>query len=189
MRNFSVSFQKSRRGLAKSGTRRNVASRRNVARRGGQAMIETGVVIFVLILLSMGLLQYGILFNAKLALNNLAREGARYAAVHTRNPVDANSDPAGFKALVVQRLKDKAAGTSIDPAALNAGTVAISSLSGKTDASGQPILDVGDSVRVQITYNLRDNKIFVPIVFPGMTPAFRDNLVNYKIGALQNIEG
>ncbi len=184
MRIFTLLSQKSPRGLPQTIFRRS-----GVRRRSGQAMIETGVVIFVLILLSMGLLQYGILYNAKLALNNLAREGARYAAVHTRNPIDSASNPTGFKALVVQRMKDKATGTSIDPSVINNSTISISSLSGKTDSSGQPIFDVGDSVRVQITYNLRDNKIFVPVTFPGMTAAFRNNLVNYKTGALQNIEG
>ena len=55
---------------------------RSKARRRGQALIEMALVVIVLLFLTLGLIQYGLLANAKITMANLAREGARYAAVN-----------------------------------------------------------------------------------------------------------
>lgn len=55
---------------------------RAVRRRdGGAAALEFALVIPVLILLLVGIIEFGFMFQAQLALTHAAREGARMAAV------------------------------------------------------------------------------------------------------------
>jgi Flp pilus assembly protein TadG len=51
-------------------------------RHQGQALIEMALVVIVLLFLTLGLIQYGLLANAKITMANLSREGARFAAVN-----------------------------------------------------------------------------------------------------------
>lgn len=55
-----------------SGTRRKRVS--------GQAVVETALVLPILLILSLMVVQYGIIAFTAVALTNLAREGARFAA-------------------------------------------------------------------------------------------------------------
>ncbi len=48
----------------------------------GQAMVEMALVLPIFLLLVMGIIEFGVLFGAQLSLENCAREGARYAAIH-----------------------------------------------------------------------------------------------------------
>lgn len=50
----------------------------------GQTLVEFALVLPVLLLLVMGVIQFGIIFSAQIALTNAAREGARAAAVGTK---------------------------------------------------------------------------------------------------------
>lgn len=50
--------------------------------QAGQAMVEMALVLPILLILVGGILDFGWLFYNKVALNNAAREGARYAAIH-----------------------------------------------------------------------------------------------------------
>ena len=54
----------------------------------GQAMVEMALVLPILLLLVGGIVDFGWLFYNKLALNNAAREGARYASIHYRLSTD-----------------------------------------------------------------------------------------------------
>ena len=58
----------------------------------GQAMVEMALVLPILLLLVGGIIDFGWLFYNKLALNNAAREGARYAAIHYHLSTDWTSD-------------------------------------------------------------------------------------------------
>lgn len=48
----------------------------------GQAMVEFALVLPILLILVGGIIDFGWLYYNKIALNNAAREGARYAAIH-----------------------------------------------------------------------------------------------------------
>ena len=54
-------------------------------RRGedGQAMVEFALILPILLLILCGIIDFGWLFYNQLALNNICREGARYAVVNT----------------------------------------------------------------------------------------------------------
>lgn len=44
----------------------------------GQAMVEFAVILPILLLLVMGIIEFGLIFNAYLTIQNASREGARY---------------------------------------------------------------------------------------------------------------
>lgn len=138
------------------------------ARRRGQALVETAFVIVALLLVSLGLLQYGMVYGGSLALNNLAREGARYAAVRSM----ITPDNATLKSNVVSHLKARAAGTIINQNAIDDASVKI-----ERDNN-----TAGQQIRVRITYNLK-NKSFAPDLFP-----LPDRYVNYQVTAGNLIE-
>lgn len=53
------------------------------ARRGGQTLVETALVLtFIMLPLTLGLIQFGLILNASNTMTQIAREGGRYAAVH-----------------------------------------------------------------------------------------------------------
>lgn len=127
------------------------------SKRNGQALVEMALVVTVLLFLTMGLIQYGLISNARITMTNLAREGARFAAVHaTESGSDTSTNPAlGIKAYVVQVAQSTplrnitTASVTVTPAEGNAART-----------SGQPIT-------VTVTYNLR-SKFIMPISFPGL---------------------
>jgi Flp pilus assembly protein TadG len=55
------------------------------------AVVEAAFVIVILLVLTLGLIQWGIIFNTSIGITNLSREGARYAAVHYDNDADIRS--------------------------------------------------------------------------------------------------
>ena len=56
--------------------------------QAGQAMVEMALALPVLLMLVGGIIDFGWLFYNKIALNNAAREGARYAVIHYTTSVD-----------------------------------------------------------------------------------------------------
>jgi len=56
----------------------------------GSVMVEFALVSTVLILLLAGIIQFGLIFNVQLGLDNAAREGARFASLGK----NANNDSA-----------------------------------------------------------------------------------------------
>ena len=51
-------------------------------RIGGQAMVEFGIIVFVLLLLILGTLQFAFIYHAKIQLNYAAFETARAGALN-----------------------------------------------------------------------------------------------------------
>lgn len=51
-------------------------------REDAQSMVEVGLVLPFLFLMVAGIIDFGMAFSARVALNNAARNGARYAATH-----------------------------------------------------------------------------------------------------------
>lgn len=47
----------------------------------GQTLVEFALILPILLLLVMGIIQFGIIFSAQIGITNAAREGARVAAV------------------------------------------------------------------------------------------------------------
>ncbi|HWH92224.1 MAG TPA: TadE/TadG family type IV pilus assembly protein [Baekduia sp.] len=110
------------------------ASRRRLADDSGQAMVEMALVLPVLLFLVFGILDFGRLYNYWSDANQLASEGARYAAVNTM--------PAGATSLksylAAQASPELAAGS----AAVDAVKVCIDTPNGAT---------VGSPVHVRVT--------------------------------------
>jgi Flp pilus assembly protein TadG len=55
--------------------------RKLIVREHGQALVEMALILPVLLLLLMGIVQFGIIFSGQIAVASAAREGARIAAV------------------------------------------------------------------------------------------------------------
>ncbi len=120
-------------------------------RQRGQAIVETGFVIVILLVVSLGLVQYGMIYNGALTLNNLTREGARYASVHSLTvPDDSN-----LKTQVVAYLRTRANNTTINQNAINSASVIVE----------RPVNEAGREIRVRVNYNLT-TKSFAPNLFP-----------------------
>lgn len=75
----------------------------------GQAMVEMALILPILILIIGGIVDFGWLFYNKLALNNAAREGARYAAIHYHLSTDWNAQ-------AVQLMQNVYVGTNFSQA-------------------------------------------------------------------------
>ncbi|HEY8891448.1 MAG TPA: TadE/TadG family type IV pilus assembly protein [Clostridium sp.] len=52
----------------------------------GQSLVEFAILLPVLLLLLMGILEFGLMLNSYLTINNSAREGARLGIVEGSNP-------------------------------------------------------------------------------------------------------
>ncbi|NMA66756.1 MAG: pilus assembly protein [Clostridiaceae bacterium] len=55
--------------------------KRFYSRNRGQSLVETAIVLPILLLLIMGIIDFGLLFNNYILISNAAREGARKAAL------------------------------------------------------------------------------------------------------------
>lgn len=58
----------------------------------GQALVETALVLPILLLLFLGIIQFGFIFFADITLNNLSREGARAVAVGAASPSETEEN-------------------------------------------------------------------------------------------------
>jgi len=116
-------------------------------RRRGQAIVEMAFVVMILLGLTMGMLQYGVIYNTNIQLTNLAREGARFGAVN------------GTKATVVAdtRTYVRSVGTRtvISQSSLSDDNIAVTFVNGAS---------AGFPITVTITYDMR-KKFFLPV--PG----------------------
>lgn len=64
------------------------ASPAGVAARRGQAMVEFAAVLLPVLLIVVGIIQFGMLFNAEVTLTNAAREGARSGTIYVYTGTD-----------------------------------------------------------------------------------------------------
>jgi Flp pilus assembly protein TadG len=143
-------------------------SRPRLRRRSGLAMLELAVVMPALLFLTMGLIQFGIFYNATGTLTYLARVGARYAAIQaiSTNVVVTDADTKAAvtmtsDAAIRNYIRLKSIGTSIQKEDLPDSAITISPAMGNSNrVSGQPIT-------VTIVYDLR-NKAFVGRSFGGV---------------------
>jgi Flp pilus assembly protein TadG len=75
-------------------------------RSAGQAMVELAIVLPVLLMLVLGIIQFGILFNNYQTLTDAVRAGARQAAVSRTLPNPAGSAEARVRSAASGSLSD-----------------------------------------------------------------------------------
>nr|HID14178.1 hypothetical protein [Anaerolineae bacterium] len=114
----------------------------------GQGLVEFALILPLLLLLVMGIIEFGYVFTVYSSLFNAAREGARYGVV---NPKDVPG--------IVHRAEEKI--FLADPAAVDI-TVAYDSGPGTSVFTDTAQVQVGDRVLVHLTYDL-----------PTLTPAIQ----------------
>lgn len=94
-----------------------VPARASRLRRGGQTLVEAALVLTgILLPLTLGVMQFGLVLNASNTMTQIAREGGRYAAVHGKEPTfdGAETAPAaGAQGSLKFYLKTVATQTSI----------------------------------------------------------------------------
>ena len=77
----------------------------------GQSMVETALVLPVILLILLGIVDFGFLFNNYLVIDNASREGARSAAVGSTDTVITSTVKGMTASLNQAKLK-----TTINPA-------------------------------------------------------------------------
>ena len=102
----------------------------------GQSLVEFAILLPLLLLLLMGILEFGIMLNSYLTINNASREGARLGIVSGSN-------------LEIEKLISKTSPT-LDTAKL---IVNITPMEG--------IRKSGDTITVEVIYNY---KVIIPII-------------------------
>lgn len=126
--------------------------RSNRARRGGQTLVETALVLAAILLpLTLGLLQYGVYLNATNTLTQLAREGGRYAALHGTEPT--------YETATEDYIQQVAIGTTIKPSDIPDTAIKVETY------PATPLRVKGNPIRVTITYPMA-KKIFMGRMFP-----------------------
>lgn len=102
----------------------------------GQSLVEFSLIIPIIVLMIMAIIEFGLMFNAYLTINNSSREGARYAAV--------GGTDAEIVAKIIStapKLKSEYISVSIVPSEANRSR--------------------GDTVTVYVTY---DYKVLIPLM-------------------------
>jgi Flp pilus assembly protein TadG len=131
-------------------------------RRAGQTLIEFAVCFPIILLLTMGLVQFGLIYNTAITLTNLSREGVRYAAVHgTETSTILNSTSYATDTAIRTYIRQAAASTTVRPTDLPDSAITVSPGAGSAARiSGQP-------VTVVLNYDMR-KKLFLPSRFMGV---------------------
>jgi Flp pilus assembly protein TadG len=112
----------------------------------GAILVEFAMVLTFLLVLSLTMIQYGVIMNATVTLSHLSREGARYAAVH---PATDSAILSYIQSATPGLIKYSDMTITVSPSQGSAQRV-----------SGNPIT-------VQISYNMQ-KKLFLPATFFGI---------------------
>jgi Flp pilus assembly protein TadG len=125
-----------------------VISNHNIEKReDGQAMVEFAIVLPVLLMLVLGIIQVGILFNHHLAVTDAVRAGARQAAVSR-----TLGSSAAAAAAADARVRSAASGSLSDANVRTALVVTVTSTFAQ-----------GSDVTVKATYPYTINIFGVPV--------------------------
>lgn len=125
----------------------------------GAAMVEFALILPVLLVLVLGIINFGYLFGQKLSLNQAVREGARMAVVPGTNN-GANVDSTGE----IQTIVRNSTGGLVTKA-----NVAVTLSPQNT---GCKAMDVGQPLTVRATYPA---PLLVPLPVPGVPTSFTLN--------------
>lgn len=118
----------------------------------GSTLIEFALVVTLLLVLSLLIVQYGVIMNTTVTLSHLSREGARYAAVHP-------ATDAAIRSYI----------QNATPGLIKYSDMTITI----TPAEGSSSRVSGNPITVTIAYNMQ-KKLFLPSTFFGI-PIFRPN--------------
>lgn len=134
-------------------------------RRRGQALIEMAFVVIILLFLTLGLIQYGLIANTKVTMANLAREGARFAAVNgTKESSDGNglnADGTYNRDSIKGRVREIASTTNLGD--IDDSNVEINPLYDRDNPRKSR-----DLITVTIKYDMK-RKFILPSSFPGLS--------------------
>ena len=83
-------------------------------REGGASLVELSLVLFILLLLVAGVIDFGRAFNSYIVINNASREGARYASRLMPLPSAEMSVFQAYETRVLDAVKQETAGSSVD---------------------------------------------------------------------------
>ena len=128
--------------------------RRKTSRRRGVVLIEFCVAFFCILLpLCMALMQFGIILQSTLAMENLSREAGRYASVRSLNAAD-DTDIKTYITTSAAKLGIVIANPTTDITVTPAANI-----------TGKPATRVRYApITVSIQYSLA-SKIFLPMAF------------------------
>lgn len=145
------------------------AATRQLASRGrrGSTLIEFALVLPILLLLTMGILQYGLIMNATNTLSQITREGARYAAI---NPGSGSADDN-------QKIKDYISSVCAPT------TIRYSDIQNGIVIATPDGVNKGNRISVTITYPM-SRKRFLPARFFGVT-IFASNYTTVSTFAIE----
>jgi hypothetical protein len=124
---------------------RNVTEERRTSRESGQSLVEFTIGLVVLLLLVSGLLDLGRLYFTYVALEDGAGEAALYLAINPACPTATSGSQCADPNNAEYRAKH-AGGGIVD------WNVTVIKIDIPTDALGNPVYDVGESVSVTIDY-------------------------------------
>ncbi len=143
-------------GVAKRGRRGLFATPTAAKRHAGQTLVETALILVVVLLpLTLGIIQFGLIFNATNTMTQIAREAGRYAAVHCKEATFDGPDTApaaGAQGSLKFYLKTVADQTGIKWDSIKDSVV----VTPATPATRTK----GDAVTVSVTYPMK-NKVFL----------------------------
>ncbi|MGI6621922.1 MAG: pilus assembly protein [Clostridiaceae bacterium] len=105
-------------------------------RSKGQSLVETAIILPVILLLVLGIIDFGLIFNNYILITNASREGARLAAL------------GGSDSEIIQTVQDMS------------GTLDLTKMSIDISPSSS-MRKRGSQVKVKITYNA---KLITPLI-------------------------
>ena len=126
----------------------------------GVAAVEFALILPVLLLLVLGIINFGYLFGQKLALNQAVREGARQSVVPGTNNGEDVDTLDEIQAVVRGSLGGLVPGDQVTVTAKAGGTVT---------PTGCKAIDVGDALTLEAAYSA---KVLVPMPLPGLPSTF-----------------
>ncbi|NIN67006.1 MAG: hypothetical protein GTO63_20390 [Anaerolineae bacterium] len=113
----------------------------------GQALVETTLMILVVLLLLMGIIEFGFLFFTYVRVSNAAREGARAGSLWSMYPHSTLCEH------VESSVKGEVEGCTTEGADKNCDIV-ITLDDGPVDcSSGDPDLEAGEPITVTVDYD------------------------------------
>jgi Flp pilus assembly protein TadG len=129
-------------------------------REGGQAVVELALVLPIMLLLLLGIVQFGTVFRDYIALTDATRVGARQASVARSLQPAATREPA-----VINKVRK--AGVNLDPNKMTI-TVELRDVNGvlKSPNSADSSWQQSGDVTVRATYPFRVS-LFGQVLFTG----------------------
>ncbi|MDD4689587.1 MAG: TadE/TadG family type IV pilus assembly protein [Eubacteriales bacterium] len=116
---------------------------KNLKNEDGQAVVEFAIILPLLILLICGVIEFGWLFSAKIATNNCAREGARYAAVNSHYATYLTETIDWVTSVAPNSIKD---GLNTTVSLSNAYNMHSGDITVKVDSYVEPLTFIGATI-------------------------------------------